>query len=403
MDGMEEEKTGRVFQRKEGNEEKDYGWAENEMDERKGMVETAKSKQHQKLLEEKKTQLSIHPQQRCGFRRAQRETETKRGNQGTKGEAESPQPEAPLPSKKAENLLKPLLFTVGFTGCSFGAAAILQYESVKSKVQSAMNAVKDKRRDSLEGHSESYWHNWWGQLTSFQRQAIMILSELGGFWSRLSEGQKTVAGLIALNTVVLCCWRIPSMQRFLVKYFVSDPASKTRCLPMILSTFSHYSVFHLVANMYVLWSFSTSIVSILGREQFLALYLSGGVISSFVSYISKTATGRLGPSLGASGSIMTILAAVCTKMPEAKLGIIFLPVFTFTAGNALKALAAFDMTGLLLGWKLLDHASHLGGLLFGVWYIKYGNDLIWKNREPLVKFWHELRNGSFGGPRPGGG
>ena len=30
---------------------------------------------------------------------------------------------------------------------------------------------------------------------------------------------------------------------------------------------------------------------------------------------------------------MTVLAAVCTKMPEAKLAIIFLPMFTFTAGN----------------------------------------------------------------------
>lgn len=34
-----------------------------------------------------------------------------------------------------------------------------------------------------------------------------------------------------------------------------------------------------------------------------------------------------------SGAIMTVLAAVCTKMPEAKLAIIFLPMFTFTAGN----------------------------------------------------------------------
>lgn len=30
---------------------------------------------------------------------------------------------------------------------------------------------------------------------------------------------------------------------------------------------------------------------------------------------------------------MTILAAVCTKMPEAKLAIIFLPMFTFSAAN----------------------------------------------------------------------
>lgn len=30
---------------------------------------------------------------------------------------------------------------------------------------------------------------------------------------------------------------------------------------------------------------------------------------------------------------MTILAAVCTKIPEAKLGIILLPVVSFSAGN----------------------------------------------------------------------
>lgn len=30
---------------------------------------------------------------------------------------------------------------------------------------------------------------------------------------------------------------------------------------------------------------------------------------------------------------MTVLAAVCTKMPEAKLGIILLPMVSFTAGN----------------------------------------------------------------------
>lgn len=45
---------------------------------------------------------------------------------------------------------------------------------------------------------------------------------------------------------------------------------------MILSTFSHFSFFHMAANMYVLWSFSTSAVSMLGREQFVAVYLSAG-------------------------------------------------------------------------------------------------------------------------------
>uniref|UniRef100_K7FQL2 rhomboid protease n=2 Tax=Pelodiscus sinensis TaxID=13735 RepID=K7FQL2_PELSI len=182
----------------------------------------------------------------------------------------------------------------------------------------------------------------------------------------------------------------------MVTYFTSNPASKNICSPMLLSTFSHFSFFHMAANMYVLWTFSSSIVSLLGREQFVAVYLSAGVISSFVSYVSKVTARRFEPSLGASGAIMTVLAAVCTKMPEAKLAIIFLPMFTFTAGNAIKAIIAMDAAGLVLGWKFFDHAAHLGGSLFGIWYIMYGHELIWKNREPLVKAWHEMRSRSRG-------
>lgn len=93
---------------------------------------------------------------------------------------------------------------------------------------------------------------------------------------------------------------------------------------------------------------------------------------------------------------MAILAAVCTNMPEAKLSIIFLPMFTFTASNvrssasssgrgggvsptptppnfsvplppqALKAIVAMDAAGVVLGWRFFDHAAHLGGAMFGM-------------------------------------
>lgn len=38
-----------------------------------------------------------------------------------------------------------------------------------------------------------------------------------------------------------------------------------------------------------------------------------------------------------SGAVMAVLAAICSKMPEAKLGIIFLPMVTFTAGTVSAA------------------------------------------------------------------
>ncbi|XP_049453989.1 presenilins-associated rhomboid-like protein, mitochondrial [Epinephelus fuscoguttatus] len=360
--------------------------------------------------------LNPHNQQRCGFRREAKRSDTKKGNvtQETKASPSEagtpgpppPPPHRPPPKAPRPTLFKPLMFTVGFTGCSFGAAAILQYESLKSRVQTARDEEESEKL--LQGSKDmAYWHDWWNQLSSFQRQVILLMSTVDDFWSSLTEGQRTVTGIIAVNAVVLCCWRIPSMQRSMIKYFTSNPASKTRCLPMVLSSFSHYSIIHMVANMYVLWTFSSGIVSLLGREQFLAVYLSAGVISTMVSYMCKTATGRLHPSLGASGAVMAVLAAVCAKVPEAKLGIIFLPMITFTAGTALKALVAVDTAGLILGWRLFDHAAHLGGALFGVWYVAYGHKLIWRKREPLVKMWHDMRSpggpGGPGGSKPGGG
>ncbi|GAA6228290.1 presenilins-associated rhomboid-like protein, mitochondrial [Lates japonicus] len=351
------------------------------------------------------SRVSPFNQQRCGFRREAKRPDTKKGNvsQETKPsptEASAPRPPPP-PKVPRPTLFKPLMFTVGFTGCSFGAAAILQYETLKSRVQTAKDEEESEK--ILQGSQDmTHWHDWWNQLSGFQRQLIILISMADDFWSSLTEGQRTVTGIIAVNAVVLCLWRIPSMQRSMMKYFTSSPASKTRCLPMILSSFSHYSFIHMAANMYVLWTFSSGIVSLLGKEQFLAVYLSAGVISSMFSYMCKTATGRLSPSLGASGAVMAVLAAVCAKVPEAKLGIIFIPMVTFTAGHALKALVAIDAAGLLLGWRLFDHAAHLGGALFGVWYVAYGHKLIWRKREPLVKMWHDMRSPGARGSGPGG-
>uniref|UniRef100_A0A3B3DP11 rhomboid protease n=1 Tax=Oryzias melastigma TaxID=30732 RepID=A0A3B3DP11_ORYME len=243
-------------------------------------------------------------QQRFGFRREAKRSDTKRGNETQEPKASPPEPGTPVsqppPKIRRPSLLRPLMFTVGFTGCSFGAAAILQYETLKSRVQAAKDG---EELEKLGSQDMAYWHDWWNQLS----------------------------GIIAINTAVLCCWRIPSLQRSMIKYFTSNPASS--------------------------------------------------VISTMVSYVCKTATGRFHPSLGASGAVMAVLAAVCAKVPEAKLGIIFLPMFTFSAGNV----------------------THLGGALFGVWYVAYGHKLIWRKREPLVKLWHDIRSPGSKGSKPGSG
>lgn len=84
---------------------------------------------------------------------------------------------------------------------------------------------------------------------------------------------------------------------------------------------------------------------------------------------------------------MTILAYVCTKHPDTQLGILFLPMFTFSAGTAIKVIMGIDLAGCIMGWKFFDHAAHLGGALFGVYWAYFGRD-IWALREGILKFYH---------------
>jgi rhomboid-like protein len=63
---------------------------------------------------------------------------------------------------------------------------------------------------------------------------------------------------------------------------------------------------------------------------------------------------------------MAILGYVCTQYPDTKLGIILLPIFTFSAGAAIKVIVGIDTAGVLLGWKFFDHAAHLGGAACGM-------------------------------------
>ncbi|XP_074860247.1 presenilin-associated rhomboid-like protein, mitochondrial isoform X1 [Carettochelys insculpta] len=329
---------------------------------------------------------TLYAQQRHGFKRMPQKTEPGKQHQKSRSKLHKSSLSPPVEetihyttSPSLKRLVKPFFFTIGFTGCAFGSAAIWQYEYLKSRLQNYFDEARADWMDRLRPQKKG----------DFRKQ-------INKWWNSLSEDQRTMTGIIAANVFVFCLWRIPSMQRTMFTYFTSNPASRVLCSPMLLSTFSHFSFVHMAVNMCALWSFSSSIMSLLGREQFVALYLSAGVISTFVSYVSKVVTRTFEPSLGASGAIMAVLAVICTKIPEAKLSIILFPLFTFTAGSALKAIIAIDTAGLVLGWKVFDHAAHLGGVLFGMWYVTYGHELIWKKREVLVKAWHEMRSKSRG-------
>ena len=144
------------------------------------------------------------------------------------------QPEVAPPSPPAwPDLVRPVLFTVFFTGGSLAGCAVWQYENLR-------RTARERR-------------GWWDWGAAGEgRKAGRWREELRQWWQALGPGGKLFWPLCGLNLLVFSAWRVPSLQPFMARWFLCGPSAQARCLPMILSAFSHYGTVHLLCNMFVL-------------------------------------------------------------------------------------------------------------------------------------------------------
>ena len=210
-----------------------------------------------------------------------------------------------------------------------------------------------------------------------------LIENIQRLWQQCRESQKTIYSLIAANSAVFLAWRVPVFSSYLNRYFLHSINSHP--MSMLGSIFSHKSLVHLSFNMLALNSSGTFLHEKMGREQFLAFYISGGMSSSLTSHIYKSIRRNYTPSLGASGAIFGVVGG-CAHFPELKVSLIFLPIHSVPIDQALPAMMAIDALGILLDWKIFDHAAHLGGSLFGYSYFPLSQDKIWKNRKKIQQY-----------------
>jgi rhomboid-like protein len=143
----------------------------------------------------------------------------------------------------------------------------------------------------------------------------------------MTEADKTISVLIAMNVLVFGAWRVPRLQPFMNRYFVHSPTSG-RYITLLTSSFSQRQATHLALNMVGLWTIGPWIYDTLGREQFIALYLSLGVGSNTISHVAQLALyphRPIIPSLGSSGAIYGLLSGTAVMYPESAVFIAFLP------------------------------------------------------------------------------
>ena len=190
----------------------------------------------------------------------------------------------------------------------------------------------------------------------------------------------------------------PWFKWFCFNLFIFLSFSGQSFLSTTLSGFSHQSFIHLFVNMYVLESFCKPCSHILGgKEQTFAVFLGGATFAGLAGNLYKTASKTMIPSVGASGGILALIAMSCISYPDARLSIAFVDKLiphSFSGTTALYGIMLVDTLGIIMRWRVLDHAGHLGGALFGWWYALYGQKMWQKYQKPLVKKWHEIRSGT---------
>jgi membrane associated rhomboid family serine protease len=149
------------------------------------------------------------------------------------------------------------------------------------------------------------------------------------------------------------------------------PPSDLRVIwQLVTYMFLHGPIWHIAFNMYALWLFGHVLERVWGPKRFLFYYFFTGIGAGLTTIIVSFFTQELSLSIGASGAIYGILLAFAVLFPNTPLYLFFIPI-PIPAKYAVIGLGVlafyFSATGALPG---IANIAHLGGLLFGLMYLK---------------------------------
>ena len=142
---------------------------------------------------------------------------------------------------------------------------------------------------------------------------------------------------------------------------------------LITYQFLHGSIGHIFFNMLTLWMFGSTLENFWGSGRFLAFYIVCGVFAGIAQLIMQGG----GVAIGASGSIMGLMAAFAYLFPNTELIYMFLPI-PIKAKYMIPGIMALDVFGSIaprLGDNVA-HFAHLGGALAGIMIV-----IIWNRRN----------------------
>jgi len=133
--------------------------------------------------------------------------------------------------------------------------------------------------------------------------------------------------------------------------------------------FLHGGVWHLLFNMLTLWMFGATLERDWGTRKFLKYYFLCGIGAGLCDVTVNALMGNWNTStIGASGAIYGVLLAFGVLYPETT--ILFLFVFPIQAKYFVMIYGAMALLGSLNINSGVSNVAHLGGMLFGLLYLK---------------------------------
>lgn len=261
------------------------------------------------------------------------------------------------------------------------------------------NQIRRSHSSHDLNHNTDYYNNYnnnndqYSARTHQQRQPKPIVQVVQEFFQQLHASSPALFYGSTSSILVFILWQIPQFASILRNNFVCSQynLSKWRYHTMLTSIVSHTTLSHILMNLYGFLIFGKSIEPILKmNDMTLAAYCVFAGVFANAFFVKMHSDGSC---IGLSGVTLSLLALDAKLHPSKEIGFLirFIPI---------RLPAQYALTGLLI-WSILGmmatmngrsdgvaHATHFGGLIFGIGVYELMNRGIWRRWR---RSWKQFR------------
>lgn len=148
--------------------------------------------------------------------------------------------------------------------------------------------------------------------------------------------------------------------------------------------FMHSGLLHLLGNLIIIYFFGRAVEDTLGKAAFLKIYLGSGIFGGLLQMLaSLLLPGHFGAGsvVGASAGAFGLVAAFATLYPERPITLLlfFIIPISFRAKFLLLFEGLLTVFGIIVPFGNIAHVAHLGGLLVGLIFVRWGAQSDWSS------------------------